>query len=150
MIAYTRTSERPGGPENAVLTSGSSCRRGSEPTLDQVVRVGCEWGTSPAPVGLALESRIHNPVVTKSRSGGPPAVGQLARSVPQPLAFLSRIIPFQNSDMEKLYTYSRFLRSKLPRRQGGPQYHFEDEMTLKFSAPEDQRRHDHARAGRAR
>ncbi len=47
-------------------------------------------------------------------------------------AFLSQIIPFQDSDLEKLYTYSRFLLSKLPRRQGGPQYDFEDEVTLKF------------------
>ncbi len=47
-------------------------------------------------------------------------------------AFLSQVIPFQDSDLEKLYTYSRFLLSKLPRRQGGPQYDFEDEVTLKF------------------
>jgi type I restriction enzyme R subunit len=47
-------------------------------------------------------------------------------------AFLSQIIPFQDSDLEKLYTYSRFLLSKLPRRQGGPQYDFDDEVTLKF------------------
>ena len=47
-------------------------------------------------------------------------------------AFLSQIIPFQDSDLEKLYTYSRFLLSKLPRRRGGPQYDFDDDVTLKF------------------
>lgn len=47
-------------------------------------------------------------------------------------AFLSQIIPFQDSDLEKLYTYSRFLLSKLPHRPRGPQYDFDDEVTLKF------------------
>lgn len=47
-------------------------------------------------------------------------------------SFLSQVIPFQDSDLEKLYTFSRFLLSKLPRRRLGPQYHFEDEVTLRF------------------
>lgn len=47
-------------------------------------------------------------------------------------SFLSQVIPFQDSDLEKLYTFTRFLLSKLPRRQSGPQYHFEDEVTLRF------------------
>jgi len=47
-------------------------------------------------------------------------------------SFLSQIIPFQDSDLEKLYTYTRFLLAKLPRRSDGPQYHFDDEVTLKF------------------
>jgi len=47
-------------------------------------------------------------------------------------SFLSQVIPFQDSDLEKLYTYARFLLSKLPRRATGPQYHFDDEVTLKF------------------
>lgn len=47
-------------------------------------------------------------------------------------AFLSQIIPFHDSDLEKLYTYGRFLLSKLPHRNVGPQYDFDDEVTLKF------------------
>ncbi len=47
-------------------------------------------------------------------------------------AFLSQIIPYQDSDLEKLYTYVRFLLSKLPRRAFGPQYHFDDEVALKY------------------
>jgi len=47
-------------------------------------------------------------------------------------SFLSQIIPFQDSDLEKLYTFTRFLLSKLPRRPSGPKYHFEDEVALKF------------------
>jgi len=47
-------------------------------------------------------------------------------------AFLSQIIPFQDSDLEKLYSYIRFLIPKLPKEDRGPTYHFDDEVTLKF------------------
>ncbi len=47
-------------------------------------------------------------------------------------AFMAQIIPFQDSDLEKLYTYIRFLLRKLPRRSGGPVYHFDDEVSLKY------------------
>jgi type I restriction enzyme R subunit len=47
-------------------------------------------------------------------------------------SFLSQVIPYQDSDLEKLYTYARFLLSKLPRRAAGPKYDFDDEVTLKF------------------
>jgi type I restriction enzyme R subunit len=46
--------------------------------------------------------------------------------------FLSQVIPFQDSDLEKLYTYARFLASKLPRRASGEKYAFDDEVSLKF------------------
>ncbi len=46
--------------------------------------------------------------------------------------FLSQIIPYQDSDLEKLYTYLRFLHSKLPRRKSGPVYTFDDEVKLKY------------------
>ena len=46
--------------------------------------------------------------------------------------FLSQVIPYQDSDLEKLYTYLRFLLTKLPRRASGLAYHFEDEIELKF------------------
>ena len=47
-------------------------------------------------------------------------------------AFLSQVIPFQDSDLEKLYTYIRFLLTKLPRHNLGPALHLDDEVTLKF------------------
>lgn len=47
-------------------------------------------------------------------------------------AFLSQIIPYQDSDLEKLYTYARFLLLKLPRRPDGPGYELEDEVALRF------------------
>jgi type I restriction enzyme R subunit len=47
-------------------------------------------------------------------------------------SFLSQVIPFQDTDLEKLYSFVRFLLSKLPRRQTGPRYDFDDEVALKF------------------
>lgn len=47
-------------------------------------------------------------------------------------AFLSQIIPYQDSDLERLYTYLRHLASKLPKRNLGPAYHFDDEVRLEY------------------
>jgi type I restriction enzyme R subunit len=46
--------------------------------------------------------------------------------------FLSQVIPFQDSDLEKLYTYARFLAAKLPHRSTGEKYAFDDEVALKY------------------
>jgi type I restriction enzyme R subunit len=46
--------------------------------------------------------------------------------------FLAQIIPYQDSDLEKLYTYARFLLLKLPRRADGMGYELEDEVALRF------------------
>lgn len=46
-------------------------------------------------------------------------------------AFLSQVIPYQDSDLEKLYTYLRFLHVKLPKRQTD-KYELEDEVVLKY------------------
>ncbi len=47
-------------------------------------------------------------------------------------AFLAQIIPYRDSDLEKLYTYARFLLLKLPRRAAGPGYELEDDVALRF------------------
>jgi type I restriction enzyme R subunit len=47
-------------------------------------------------------------------------------------AFMSQVIPFQDSDLEKLYSYIRFLLTKLPRGDQGPAYRFDDEVALKY------------------
>lgn len=47
-------------------------------------------------------------------------------------AFLSQVIPYQDSDLEELYTYLRHLASKLPKRGAGPGYHFDDEVRLEY------------------
>lgn len=46
--------------------------------------------------------------------------------------FLSQVIPYQDSDLEQLYTYLRFLLTKLPRRESGPGQHLEDEIELQY------------------
>ncbi|MDY6912748.1 MAG: type I restriction endonuclease subunit R, partial [Chloroflexota bacterium] len=47
-------------------------------------------------------------------------------------SFLSQVIPYQDSDLEKLYTYTRFLLLKLPKRTSGLRYHFDEEVALKY------------------
>jgi type I restriction enzyme R subunit len=47
-------------------------------------------------------------------------------------AFLSQIIPYQDSDLEKLYVFLRHLAPKLPRRGRGPAYHFDDDVRLEY------------------
>lgn len=47
-------------------------------------------------------------------------------------AFLSQIIPYQDSDLERLYTFLRYLAAKLPRRSSSPAYHFDDNVRLEY------------------
>jgi type I restriction enzyme R subunit len=47
-------------------------------------------------------------------------------------AFLSQVIPFYDTDLEKLYSFIRFLLNKLPPGDKGPEYHFDEEVALKF------------------
>ena len=47
-------------------------------------------------------------------------------------AFLSQVIPYQDSDLERLYVYLRHLASKLPRRPTGPSYDFDDDVRLDY------------------
>ena len=46
--------------------------------------------------------------------------------------FLSQIIPYQDSDLEKSYVFLRHLSSKLPRRRTGPAYEFDDDVRLEY------------------
>jgi type I restriction enzyme R subunit len=46
--------------------------------------------------------------------------------------YLAQIIPFQDTDLEKLYTFLRFLSAKLPKRGTGPEYDFDDEVRLEY------------------
>src|SRR5690606_20984259 len=46
--------------------------------------------------------------------------------------FLSQVIPYQDSDLERLYVFLRHLTAKLPRRKGGPAYQFDDEIRLEY------------------
>lgn len=46
--------------------------------------------------------------------------------------FLSQVIPYQDSDLEKLFTYLRHLTLKLPKRKSGPGYQFDEEIELDY------------------
>ena len=47
-------------------------------------------------------------------------------------SFMSQIIPFQDSDLEKLYSFIRFLLAKLPKDDRGPIYRFDEDVALKY------------------
>jgi type I restriction enzyme, R subunit len=46
--------------------------------------------------------------------------------------FLSQVIPYQDSDLEKRYVFLRHLSAKLPRRNRTPQYNFDDSVQLEY------------------
>ncbi len=46
--------------------------------------------------------------------------------------FLSQVIPYQDSDLERLYVFLRHLAAKLPRRKSGQAYQFDDEVRLEY------------------
>ncbi len=46
--------------------------------------------------------------------------------------FLSQIIPYQDSELEKLYTFGRYLLTKLPRIPDSPAIKIDDEVQLKY------------------
>jgi type I restriction enzyme R subunit len=46
--------------------------------------------------------------------------------------FLSQVIPYQDSDLERLYVFLRHLAAKLPRRRSSPAYQFDDEVRLEY------------------
>jgi len=47
-------------------------------------------------------------------------------------SFLSQIIPFSDTDLEKLYTYLKFLHTKLPRRDKSKSLDLDDDVELKY------------------
>lgn len=46
--------------------------------------------------------------------------------------FLSQVIPYQDSDLERLYVFLRHLMAKLPRRSARTQYDFDDDVSLEY------------------
>lgn len=47
-------------------------------------------------------------------------------------SFVSQVVPYQDSDHEKLYTYARFLLTKLPRTTDSRTVRVDDEVELKY------------------
>jgi type I restriction enzyme R subunit len=46
--------------------------------------------------------------------------------------FLSQVMPYQDTDLEKLYTYLRYLLTKLPRDASGPGYQIDGDVELEY------------------
>lgn len=46
--------------------------------------------------------------------------------------YLSQVIPYQDSDLERLYSFLRHLATKLPRRPSGPAYQFDEDVRLQY------------------
>jgi type I restriction enzyme R subunit len=46
--------------------------------------------------------------------------------------FLSQIIPYQDTDLERLYVFLRHLATKLPKVDGGAAYQFDDRIRLEY------------------
>lgn len=46
--------------------------------------------------------------------------------------FLSQVIPYQDSDLEKLYVFGRYLLTKLPRTDSDKPIHIDDEVQLQY------------------
>ncbi len=55
-----------------------------------------------------------------------------ARAFHNLYGFLSQVIPYQDSDLERLYVFLRYLAAKLPKRRDGPAYQFDDEVRLEY------------------
>jgi type I restriction enzyme R subunit len=47
-------------------------------------------------------------------------------------SFMSQIMPFQDADLEKLYTFYRFLNRRLPRRDDGDPLDLDSDVALKY------------------
>ncbi|WP_175609528.1 type I restriction endonuclease subunit R [Shewanella sp. UCD-KL21] len=47
-------------------------------------------------------------------------------------SFLSQVMPYQDTDLEKLYTYLRYLLTKLPRDASGPGYQIDGDVELEY------------------
>jgi type I restriction enzyme, R subunit len=57
---------------------------------------------------------------------------KLVQSFRNVYVFLSQVIPYQDSDLERLYTYLRHLALKLPKRPSNEIYQFDDQVQLEY------------------
>ncbi|MBM4343410.1 MAG: DEAD/DEAH box helicase family protein [Deltaproteobacteria bacterium] len=109
---------------------------------DEEVARFCEVYFKPKQKQSALDHQALNaaldPAVSrfKVRSGESPDDAELWRGKLQAFqnlyGFLSQVIPYQDSDLERLYVFVRHLTVKLPRRASGTAYQFDDEVKLEY------------------
>ena len=110
--------------------------------LDEEVARFCEVYFKPKQKQSALDHQAMNaaldPAVSrfKVRSQEGADEAELWRGKLQAFqnlyGFLSQVIPYQDSDLERLYVFLRHLGTKLPRRASGAGYQFDDEIKLEY------------------
>jgi type I restriction enzyme, R subunit len=110
--------------------------------LDEEVARFCEVYFKPKQKQSALDHQAMNaaldPAVSrfKARSDDSLDEAELWRGKLQAFqnlyGFLSQVIPYQDSDLERLYVFLRHLMTKLPRRASGAGYQFDDEVKLEY------------------
>ena len=106
-------------------------------------RVGAGWLTlvlacAPA-TGLALDLNYEAALVTDDNVNKAEADEDVREDFRKTLvsfrnlyAFMAQVIPFQDTDLERLYSYIRFLLTKVPRDDRGPIYDFNEDVALKY------------------
>ena len=110
--------------------------------LDEEIARFCDVYFKPKQKQSALDHQAMNaaldPAVSrfKARSEESPDEAELWRGKLQAFqnlyGFLSQVIPYQDSDLERLYVFVRHLVTKLPRRASGAAYQFDDEVKLEY------------------
>lgn len=110
--------------------------------LDEDIARFCDVYFKPKQKQSALDHQAMNaaldPAVSrfKARSEESPDETELWRGKLQAFqnlyGFLSQVIPYQDSDLERLYVFVRHLMMKLPRRASGAAYQFDDEVKLEY------------------
>ena len=110
--------------------------------LDEEIARFCDVYFKPKQKQSALDHQAMNaaldPAVSrfKARSEESPDEAELWRGKLQAFqnlyGFLSQVIPYQDSDLERLYVFVRHLMTKLPRRASGAAYQFDDEVKLEY------------------
>lgn len=109
---------------------------------DEEIARFCDVYFKPKQKQSALDHQAMNaaldPAVSrfKTRFAESPDEAELWRGKLQAFqnlyGFLSQVIPYQDSDLERLYVFLRHLLTKLPRRASGTAYQFDDEVTLEY------------------
>jgi type I restriction enzyme R subunit len=110
--------------------------------LDEDVTRFCDVYFKPKQKQSVLDHQAMNaaldPAVSRftARADETPDEAELWRGKLQAFqnlyGFLSQIIPYQDSDLERLYVFTRHLAAKLPKRAGGASYQFDDEVQLEY------------------
>lgn len=110
--------------------------------LEEEVARFCDVYFKPKAKQSALDHQLMNaaldPAVSrfKTRKADNPDEAELWRrklhAFQNLYGFLSQVIPYQDSDLERLYVFVRHLATKLPKREGGAGYQFDDEVKLEY------------------